>query len=650
MSLKTNKFEVLASRFAMKPVNVKFQNDKTSYTDGQSIVLHKKNLGILAHEAFHILISFKSEILSAKTLISQKYLNNNEQVAHLIANIIEDIRVNRLTEIYLPGFFDDLMKGYNIKRPKNVFNELLSILILNKNTNEFFSKKELNILMETRKSIHKFPFSSSNTVRAYMNVGKVMKNHTKSTDDEKDFPKMSKFQDKKPSKRAVDELEKQLEEQKEKKKKEKTKKEEEKKEKQKKKEKEEEKDTKIETSEEKDEEETTSEEKDEETDEKDEEETTSEEKDEETDEKDEEENIFDEIEEKESDEENDSDKENDSESDSESKTDKESDEESDKESDEETDAKGTGKLTGKPGNEDDEIDNFEDFEFDLDKIDIENDLTKEDFEEYSKKVEKKENRFNLTTKFIKVKDFRTGSNQHDIDFDKAKRIAKRYKLNLLKNVGAIASSTGRMNRRSAVKVRMGHKQPFIRKVEKTSSGKIMILIDGSGSMGGSKMDLALYEASILYYMMKETNVEFSISIFTSRTEYHKGINTHIVELCDEKTVEKIFRRNITQYYTTCGQDNADGAAIDYILDNFKSDLFILISDGAPYCSDSPSYRLPDCYDSFERMYKQKSLIFGIQFQSTVLKDLFQNRYISTEDIGIERTMKVLEKFIIKAIR
>ena len=155
---------------------------------------------------------------------------------------------------------------------------------------------------------------------------------------------------------------------------------------------------------------------------------------------------------------------------------------------------------------------------------------------------------------------------------------------------------GRVNRRRLHRYKFDNNIFKTQNLRKKKDASVMIIVDCSGSMGGSKIDTARKAALVIGEMMSRAKVEFEIRGFTIpfSSEYRLGCFTRQADLVHYRfggskdwhhTQHNVVDGQIDAYGL---QDNDDGESLRHFADELshsKKDakMMVVISDGAPAC-------------------------------------------------------------------
>lgn len=187
-------------------------------------------------------------------------------------------------------------------------------------------------------------------------------------------------------------------------------------------------------------------------------------------------------------------------------------------------------------------------------------------------------------------------------------------------------SRGKINKRAIARVSSGYDRVWRKKQQKdVLDTAVMVLVDCSGSMGGTKYVHAVASALGLNECLSKINVPHEIigftymhSTSTSIAYMHKGMN----EKVDQDTL--LERMTSESVRMAC---NSDGDSINHAHDRLmrskaKRKVMIVLSDGQPAAQDgAPEYLL-----RVVREIEQKSPVelYGIGIEDHSVRDFYTN--------------------------
>lgn len=216
------------------------------------------------------------------------------------------------------------------------------------------------------------------------------------------------------------------------------------------------------------------------------------------------------------------------------------------------------------------------------------------------------------------------------------------------------ATSGRLNRRRLVSAVRGRETVFNRKTDDFDlNTAVQLVVDMSGSMSGSKIDLARQSAILMAEALQKCNVPFEIVGFT--TGAMRGSPRHITTALDIKPDDATFSRNEAITFVTfknfnerlhycehlignmeAFNNNADGESLLYAWDSLSKrqearKIMIVFSDGHPSFNCTPHGYEDNRYFKHVKdvadFISTKAEVLGIGIQDKSVEFFYKNHVV-----------------------
>ena len=230
---------------------------------------------------------------------------------------------------------------------------------------------------------------------------------------------------------------------------------------------------------------------------------------------------------------------------------------------------------------------------------------------------------------------------------------KNYLLTLKTTRWTPGKRTGRVNRKSVWKTAVYGGRPEAQEIFRQKSkhliqdSAISVVVDGSGSMGGSKYIHAVHSALLLNDVFTKINIPVEIISFTEGDNIvyntiHKTFDTHRTK---DQLVSQFARMGSKLWA------NADGESILWAAERLrgrkeKNKVMIVLSDGQPACSGWGNEGRWDIYHFTKEVIKNLSQvidIYGIGIEDNTVQEFYPEWTVIESSSELETTLLNLMK-------
>lgn len=211
--------------------------------------------------------------------------------------------------------------------------------------------------------------------------------------------------------------------------------------------------------------------------------------------------------------------------------------------------------------------------------------------------------------------------------------------------------TGKINKRALATIPSGNERVFRKKEQKdVLDTAVTLLVDSSGSMGGSKYSNAVAATTALADVLNNLHIPVSILGFTADYDGRQKCIMYEHALHGRPVSIEALRDSMCDRHVDLN-GNADGEALMYAYEQLrhqkqKRKILIVLSDGQPADGTNPRVMLKTVTQDIEKSGRVE--LYGIGIEDSSVNYFYSNSKVIRDAAQIEETLlSLLKQSIIK---